>query len=403
VPDAVVVVDGDRIVAAGSRSRVAVPTGAVSVDATGKTIVPGLWDMHAHFEQIEWGPLYLAAGVTTARDCGNELDFIRAIRDAIDRGQGLGPRLLLACLVDGEGPGSLGRVRLRSADEIPKLVRKFQDAGCRQVKIYQSFDPHLIAPLVRAAHEAGMTVTGHVPTGIEPVEAVEQGMDQINHLSFIMRALVVACNPQLENADARDPRWIPAYDSLDLDAPASRKTIAFFASRHTVIDPTLALRELFSRPTADLVRDEPGLTKLPPALRAAYSDVGPPADDVARSGAQFKKYLRLLGRLHQAGVVIVAGTDQAIPGHSIHREMELYVQAGFTPYEAIQAATIVPARVMKLDREVGTVEAGKRADFILVDGDPLADIRALRRIALVVAAGQQYEPAALWRSVQFEP
>jgi len=102
-------------------------------------------------------------------------------------------------------------------------------------------------------------------------------------------------------------------------------------------------------------------------------------------------------------VPIVAGTDQAVPGHSLHRELELYVQAGFTPMEALQAATIVPARAMKKDKELGTVEAGKRADFLLVDGDPLADIRALRRIRVVVAGGRAYDPAALWRSVGFTP
>jgi imidazolonepropionase-like amidohydrolase len=102
-------------------------------------------------------------------------------------------------------------------------------------------------------------------------------------------------------------------------------------------------------------------------------------------------------------VTIVAGTDQAVPGHSLHRELELYVDAGFTPMEAIQAATIVPARAMKKDKELGTIEAGKRADFILVDGDPLADIHALRKIRIVVAQGKAYDPAKLWRSVGFAP
>jgi imidazolonepropionase-like amidohydrolase len=115
------------------------------------------------------------------------------------------------------------------------------------------------------------------------------------------------------------------------------------------------------------------------------------------------KFLALLGLLHKAGVTIVAGTDQAVPGHSLHRELELYVMAGFTPMEAIQAATIVPARVMKRDRELGTVEVGKRADFILVDGDPLVDIRALRRIAVVVFAGHGYDPGKLWKSADFTP
>ena len=111
----------------------------------------------------------------------------------------------------------------------------------------------------------------------------------------------------------------------------------------------------------------------------------------------------MLRALHRAGVPIVAGTDQAIPGHSLHRELELYVAAGFTPLEAIQAATIVPARAMGRDGELGTIEVGKRADLVFVDGDPLADIGALRRISTVVTGGRAYDTATLWRLVGFEP
>jgi imidazolonepropionase-like amidohydrolase len=111
----------------------------------------------------------------------------------------------------------------------------------------------------------------------------------------------------------------------------------------------------------------------------------------------------VLRALHRAGVTIVAGTDQALPGHSLHREIEIYASAGFTPMEAIQAATIVPARAMKRDKESGTVEAGKRADLIVVEGDPLADIRALRRVTTVVKAGRLYDPAKLWKIVGFQP
>ena len=113
--------------------------------------------------------------------------------------------------------------------------------------------------------------------------------------------------------------------------------------------------------------------------------------------------MEVLRALHRAGVSIVTGTDQAVPGHSLHREMEIYVAAGFSPMEAIQAATIVPARSMKRDNEAGTVEAGKRADLIVVDGDPLADIRNLRRVVTVVQAGRAYDTAGLWRMIGFEP
>jgi imidazolonepropionase-like amidohydrolase len=395
VPDAVVVVDGGKIIAAGPRAKVAMPAGARTIDAAGGTLVPGLWDMHAHFQQVEWGPVYLAAGVTTVRDCGNEFDFIRSVRDTIDAGNGVGPRVLLACIVDGEGAGSVGTDRLRTADDIPALIKKFKAAGCAQVKIYQNLDPRLIHPLSVAAHAAGMTVTGHVPNGIGAVKAVEAGLDQINHIAFVLQAFAAGDLPPSEHGS----RLERAFDAFNPSTPAARKLAGWFAARHTVLDPTLALREL-SLPRAELAKVEPGLAMLPAPLAAVFADSGPGPNDEQRRRI-LEKALGLVGVLHSAGVTIVAGTDQTVPGHSLHRELELYVKAGFTPLEAIQAATLIPARVMKKDKELGSIEAGKRADFILVDGDPLADIRALRRVRIVVASGKAYDPAKLWRSVGF--
>lgn len=395
VPDAVVIVNSGKIIAAGPRAKVTVPPGTPTVDGAGNTLVPGLWDMHAHFEQVEWGPVYLAAGVTTVRDCGNELDFIRAVRDTIDAGRGTGPRILLACIIDGPGAGSLGTDRLRTVEEIPALVQKFKAAGCAQVKIYQSLDPRLIRPLTVAAHAAGMTVTGHVPDGIGAIKAIEAGQDMISHIAFVLQAFAAGDLPPTERGSKLDR----AIDAFDPSTPAARKLAAWFAARGTVLDPTLALREL-SLP--ELAKLEPGVATLPPPLAAAFA-TPPPGPNDERRRQLFDKVLGLLGLLHKAGVPIVAGTDQAVPGHSLHRELELYVKAGFTPLEAIQAATIVPARAMKQDKELGTIAAGKRADFILIDGDPLADIRALRRIRIVVASGRAYDPAQLWRSVGFSP
>jgi len=397
VPDAVVVVEGGKIIAAGPRAKVTVPAGARSVDAHGNTIVPGLWDMHAHFEQVEWGPVYLAAGVTTVRDCGNELDFVRSVRDTIDAGTGIGPRVLLACIVDGDGPSSLGTERLRTAEEIPALIKKFKAAGCAQVKLYSSIDPRLIHPISVAAHAAGMTVTGHVPIGIGAVKAVEAGLDQINHMQFVLRAFAAADLPLTE----RGSKYEQAIDAFDPSTPAAHKLAAWFVAHHVVLDPTLVQREAGILPRSELLKVEPGLATLPATLAAHYADTLSPDDAVRRRISA--KFLALLGMLHKAGVTIVAGTDQAVPGHSLHRELELYVEAGFTPLEAIQAATIVPARVMKKDKELGSIEVGKRADFLLVDGDPLADIHALRRIQVVVASGKAYDPAKLWRSVGFSP
>jgi imidazolonepropionase-like amidohydrolase len=392
--DAVVVVRQGKIASVGQP----VPAGARVVNLAGKTIVPGLWDMHAHVEQVEWGPLYLAAGVTTVRDCGNEPDFIRSVRETVDAGRGVGPRVLLACLVDGEGEGVIGNDRLRSAAEIPALVKRFVAAGCAQVKIYSSLSPELVAPLAEAAHHAGLTVTGHVPNGMGAVRAVNAGLDQISHVGYVARALL----PPNYDPDANLPGSVvtKALQELDLTSPAAKETLAFFARRRTVVDPTVALQELFTLAPDQTV--EPGLAKVPAPLRQALTSPRSP-EERQRGQARLAKLLAVVGALHKAGVPIVAGTDQAVPGHSLHRELELYVQAGLSPLEALQAATLVPARAMKKDAEAGTVEPGKRADFIAVAGDPLTDIRALRKVTLVVAAGIEYEPATLWKSAGFEP
>ncbi len=402
VRDSVVLVDKGRIAAAGPSSSVPIPAGARRVDVSGKTIVPGLWEMHAHFEQVEWGPVYLAAGVTTARDCGNEMDFITSVRDTIDAGNGLGPRLLLACIVDGYGTGSIGTSRLRDEAGIPELISRFKDARCSQVKIYSSLDPKLIAPLARAAHDAGLSVTGHVPIGIGAVRAVEAGMDQINHVSFIVRALLPVDSPDADLSNAETDR---ALASLDFGSEKTRATLALLKTRGVVIDPTLSLYELFTHDAAAMESVEPGLRKVAPPLREALETMGPsPSSDRAgAAGLRWKANLGTVRALHQAGIPIVAGTDQAVPGHSLHREMELYVEAGFTPMEALQAATIVPARAMKRDKDLGTLEAGKIADFVVVDGDPLADIRNLRKVAVVVKDGRAYDPAKLWTMVGFQP
>src|SRR5690242_20230672 len=128
--------------------------------------MPGLWDMHAHYEQVEWGPIYLAAGVTTARDVGNEFEFIKAVRDAIKAGRGVGPRLLLAGVIDGDSPMALGVIRASTAEQAHEAVTRYKNAGFDQIKIYSSVKPNIVKAICDEAHKLGMTVTGHVPNGM---------------------------------------------------------------------------------------------------------------------------------------------------------------------------------------------------------------------------------------------
>jgi len=371
----VVVVDG-RITAVGPSSRVAIPSGATIVNAAGKTVMPGLWDMHAHFEQVEWGPIYLASGVTTIRDVGNELEFIVAARDAVAAGKGLGPRMLLAGIIDGPGSNGLGAVRAATPEEARQRVNRYHDAGFVQIKIYSSVAPDVLRAITAEAHRLGMTVTGHVPEGMNAFAAIDAGLDQINHAQYL--TAVADSNPE--------------------------PLIAALRKHKTVIDPTLALYELLARPTTQPIESfEPGIKKVARELETPLGGFGSSPEVAPMRRRQFDEEVALVGRLHRAGIPVVAGTDQSVPGHSLHRELELYVRAGFTPLEALQAATIVPATAMKTASDSGTIEPGKLGDLIVLDGNPLDDIHNTRRVFKVVTGGRVFDPAPLWRSVGFLP
>jgi imidazolonepropionase-like amidohydrolase len=387
VEDSVVLLRGGKIVAAGPAASVPIPRGAEFVDAKGKSVLPGLWEMHAHFEQVEWGPIYLATGVTTARDVGNEREFIVAARDAIAAGQGIGPRLVMAGVVDGSGPFSLGVIRVDTPEQAREQVQKYKAAGFQQIKIYSSVKPEILKIVTAEAHRLGMTVTGHIPFGMNAIQGIEDGMDQINHVEYITPLMV----------DSKS-------QTIDPDAPNVKKIIKLLLDHHVVVDDTLALMEIILHPLDHPISGfEPGILRVAPELKEALETMGAAPAKAAQSAATFRAMETTVRVLHQAGVPIVAGTDQTVPGFSLDREIELHVQAGFTPMEAIQSATIVAARAMGMENDSGTIEVGKRADVILVDGNPLDNISDIRKVSAVFAAGKMYQPAALWSSVGFKP
>jgi imidazolonepropionase-like amidohydrolase len=387
IEDAVIVLKDGKIAAAGPSASTQVPEGAQIVDAHGKSVLPGLWEMHAHFEQVEWGPIYLATGVTTARDVGNEREFITAVRDAIATGRGIGPRLVMAGVVDGTGPLSLGMIRVDTPEQAREQVQKYKAAGFQQIKIYSSVKPGILKIVCAEAHRLGMTVTGHIPEGMNAIEGIEDGMDQINHINYLSAVLV-------------DPR----SQTIDAESPQVKKVIKLLVEHHTVVDPTMALMELLTHSTDTPISSfEPGILKVAPEMREGLETMGAPPRSAERAAASFRQFLATVRLLHEAGIPIVAGTDQAVPGFSLDREIELYVKAGFKPMEAIQAATLVPARAMGMEKESGTIEPGKRADVILVDGNPLTNISDIRKVSTVFAGGKMYQPAALWSVVGFKP
>lgn len=398
IADSVIVIQNGVITAVGPRQQVEIPHGAQLLDATGKFAIPGLWDMHAHYEQVEWGPIYLAAGVTTVRDCGNEFNYIVTLHDALDRKKdpAIGPHLEFAGLIDGSGPMALGAILADTPEQAVAWVQKYKDAGARQIKIYSSVRPDVLSAATAAAHARGLTVTGHVPEGMKAIEAIDRGLDQINHISYDTPYFA---HPVL-GPDGKPDRTKPPV--IDADSPEAQHFIDVLKSHHTVLDPTMVVYECFMHVKPE-VEIEPGIAHLPPQLREALDSPGAPPDKAELIAGRWKANMVTLRKLHEAGIPIVAGTDQSIPGYSLHRELEIYVEAGFTNLEALQAATLVPARALGLQNDSGSLERGKRGDVLLLDADPLADIHNTRKVWRTVAAGAVYDPAPLWKSVDFTP
>jgi hypothetical protein len=223
------------------------------------------------------------------------------------------------------------------------------------------------------------------------IQAVEAGMDEINHIGFLF--------PVMRPRDFR-PQAGVAPPRIDPESHEAKQALRFFKERGTVIEPTFARFELNTHPVdTPFAAFEPSMPKVPRELAVLLNNTGLPSGATERARAQAEQAGVVLLALQRAGIPILAGIDLVVPGHSLHRELELYVKAGLTPLEAIRAATITPARVMKLDQEAGSIEAGK----LIVDGNPLDAISNIRKVKFVVTGGRMYDSARLWQSVGFQP
>ncbi len=378
-PNSLIIIENGVIKSVGQMGALQIPAHSNIIDARGKTILPGLWDMHAHFGQAEWGPAYLAAGVTTIRDCTDEFDYIVSVEKEINMDHGIGPRILKAGLIDGTGPNSFGIVQADTKEEAIAAVDRYQKYGYVQIKIYSAVKPAIVKAICEEAHRIGLTVTGHIPAGMTLKQGIDSGMDMVNHIYYVQPMMKL-------NKDR----------SINFEDSVTKTAIAFLATHQIVVDPTIGSMELIFRSKHREMKDiEPAFYTFPEALQRRFNGSGMDQATAEKYQPLYQGMLKLVKVLSDAGVPVVAGSDQGFPGLSLDREIELYVQAGLTPMQAIQSATIVPAKAMGRDKQSGSLAEGKLADLVVIDGNPLIQIQDIRKVLFTIKGNRIYQPVKL--------
>ena len=406
LPDQDVLVTGNKIssISPSQKRDPAAVKQLEVIDASGKTLIPGLWDMHAHVSGND-GLLNLAAGVTTVRDLANDTDELLARRKRIQDGTEIGTRIILAGFIDGPGPYQ-GPTKVLAATEAEAraAVDNYVKLGYVQIKMYSSVKPELVPIIIDEAHKNGLRVSGHIPANMIASQCVKLGFDEIQHVNF----LVLNFFPDVKDTQTRARLTEPAKLAarLDLDSLEVQAFARLLKEHGTTLDPTMSVFEndILSRPTEIPVTYAPIFRRLPTQVRRSMLSGGLPVPDGmdATFKQSFANMVKLVGLLYKAGIPIEAGTD-SLAGFTLHRELELDVQAGIPPTEVLKLATLGAARIMKKDAELGSIAPGKLADLVLINGNPATSISDVRKTALVMKDGVLYHPAELYAELGIQP
>ena len=367
------------------------------VEAGNRVLLPGLYDMHVHAGSWEGG-LHLAAGITSARDMGNDNATLQQLMAEERGGTLMHPRVIPAGYIEGKSPhSSQGGFVVEDLAGAKKAIDWYADHGYPQIKIYNSFPKEILRDTTAYAHQRGIRVSGHVPAFLRAQDVVEQGYDEIQHINQVMLNFFVTPDTDTRTL-ARFYLVADRTDGLDFDSKPVQDFIAELAKKQIVIDPTLATFEFLHQREGQLSPIVANVADhLPPDVqrsrRAAEMDIPDDATG-ARYKRSFDKLVEFTGRMYRAGVPLVAGTDE-LPGFTLQRELELYVQAGLTPSQVLQVATWNGAKYTRTLDDAGSITPGKRADLLLVDGDPTTNIADIRKLALVIKDGRGYYPAEI--------
>ncbi len=420
-PGRTVVVTGNRITAVGPAATTAVPPGARTIEGRGRWLIPGLWDFHVHasypFVERLFLPLLVANGVTGIRDMFGTTAMRDSVRARVAAGALVGPRVVGAGhILDGRPPIWPGSATAMTADEGRRAVDSLRGAGADFIKVYSRLPREAYFAIAGEARRRGIPFAGHVPSLVAVAEASDSGHRSVEHLTGLLSACSSAeeevraglqaamVRGGWDSVGAATRRLTP--DLLAAFDPARCRSVAARLVRNgTWVTPTIAvLRSTATLDDTMLARD-PRLRFVPatfsqgwdPRRDFRFRNLRP--EDWASRRLVLARQLEIVTLLHRSRVSFLAGTDllnpYIYPGFSLHDELADFVRLGFTPLEALRAATLNPARYLGATDSLGTVAPGKLADLVLLDGDPLADIANTRRIAAVVADGRVYDTDAI--------
>jgi imidazolonepropionase-like amidohydrolase len=396
-----VLLQNGKISAIGS--KLAVPAGAKVLDVQGKTLVPGLWDMHGHLSKND-GLLNIAAGVTSVRDIGNNHDNIMEIDRLFNSSELIGNRVYRAGFFDKQSEYSAG-LSVTSLAEAHEKIDWFADNGYLQIKIYSSIDPKWVPAIAEHAHRRGMRLSGHVPAFMTAQQAVDAGFDEIQHVNMLFLNFLAGTE-----VDTRTQQRFSLVGekagTLDLTSKAVTDFIKLLADKQIAVDPTVAtFRSLLLGKNKQIDPEFASVAAhLPPGvvrqLKGATMNVSAELQPVYQKSAD--ALVRMIKVLFDAGVPIIPGTDH-IAGFTLHRELELYAKAGIPPLDVLRIASLEPARLVGAAHYSGSISVGKNADLLVVDGDPTKNISDIRNVALVFKGGHYYKPAELYPVVGVKP
>jgi imidazolonepropionase-like amidohydrolase len=405
-PHRSVLISGTEIKAVGASRSLRSPRKAAVVNGAGKFLIPGLWDMHVHlwYAENEF-PLYLAWGVTGVRDMGSDLARTRSWQHAVDAGKLLGPHVITCgSPLDGRDSGDpkLPVIVVKTPADARRDYDVLESEHVDFIKVLSSLPADAYFALLDRARKWGLPVVGHVPSGVTVAQAVEARQHSMEHLMGMMLAgspdEIRIRRELLDAAAHQDGKrtfqlYAHAMDTFDWNRAGDLfAQMKLFDAWQT---PTLIMWRRALLLDADAMVGDAELKRIPKSIRAGWKDPRPeaaaqPPENREFAKRQYELYQEIVFRMQAAGVPLLAGTDTgdpwSYPGEELHEELALMVKAGLKPVEALRTATVNPARFLDGD-DLGRVAPGYVADLVLLDANPLEDIRNTRRIAAVVSAG----------------